>query len=374
MSLLDRYIVGRFLSNFAILFALLFVFAVAIDLLLQLDRFVDVVQARTPEAGPLWRTVVLAAVVLDFHGPRIFQFYAYMLGLLSIGAMGFTLAQMHRHRELVALLAAGVPLHRIAAPLICAVFGLNLLQLLNQELVLPQLAPRLIRKHGDIGQASVGAFEVLLTADGDGNLLQAPTFDPQTNTLSQPTILVRDETGRTAQRITADAATWDEPAGGWRLTEGVVMTPRPNERPELSPRLVRQSIELFETDLSPDVLNMRQYRQFAAMLSTKQIKKLLKSGQPEDRDMLVRFRYSRFTTVLINMLVLVITLPFFLLREPANLLRQSLLCAGTAIPAMLGALIGLTMDLPGIASIVEVFLPGLVLIPIAMFQVTLIRT
>ena len=374
MSLLDRYIVGRFLSNFVILFALLFVFAVAIDLLLQLDRFVEVVQARTPEAGPLWRAIVLAGVVLDFHGPRIFQFYAYMLGLLSIGAMGFTLAQMHRHRELVAVLASGVRLHRVAAPLICAVFGLNLLQLLNQEFVLPKLAPQLIRKHGDIGQASVSAFEVLLTADGDGNLLQAPTFDPETNTLSQPTILVRDETGRTAQRITADAATWDDDAGGWRLTEGVVMTPRPNKRPEPSARLVRQPIELFETDLSPDVLKMRQYRQFAAMLSIKQIKKLLKSGQPEDRDVLVRFRYSRFTTVLINMLLLVITLPFFLLREPANLLRQSLLCAGVAIPAMLGALIGLTMDLPGIASIVEVFLPGLVLIPIAMFQVTLIRT
>ncbi len=374
MSLLDRYIVGRFLSNFAILFALLFVFAVAIDLLLQIDRFVDVVQARTPEAGPLWRTVVLAAVVLDFHGPRIFQFYAYMLGLLSIGAMGFTLAQMHRHRELVAMLASGVRLHRVAAPLICAVFGLNLLQLLNQEFVLPKFAPLLIRKHGDIGHARVSAFEVLLTADGDGNLLQAPTFDPQTNTLSQPTILVRDETRRTARRITADAATWDESAGGWRLTQGLVMTPRPSDRLEPSARFVRQPIELFETDLSPDVLNMRQYRQFAAMLSIKQINELLKSGQLEDQDVLVRFRYSRFTTVLINMLLLVITLPFFLLREPANLLRQSLLCAGIAIPAMLGALIGLTMDLPGIDPIVEVFLPGLVLIPIAMFQVTLIRT
>ena len=41
---------------------------------------------------------------------------------------------------------------------------------------------------------------------------------------------------------------------------------------------------------------------------------------------------------------------------------------------MLGALIGLAVDLPGIASSVEVFLPGLVLIPIAMFQVTLVRS
>lgn len=374
MSLLDRYIVGRFLSNFAILFALLFVFAIAIDLLLQLDRFVEAAQVRTGEAGALWRTIVMAGIILDFHGPRIFQFYAYMLGLISIGAMGFTLAQMHRHRELVAVLASGVRLHRVAAPLICAVFGLNLLQLLNQEFVLPKLAPLLIRNHGDIGQAGVSGFEILFTADGDGNLLQAPMFDPQTNTLSKPTILVRDDAGRTVRRITADEATWDDNAGGWRLSQGQVMRPRSNERGDPSSRFVRQPIELFETDLAPEVLKMRQYRQFAAMLSIRQIRKLLKSGQPEDRDVLVRFWFSRFTAVMINMLVLVITLPFFLLRAPANLLRQSLLCAGTAIPAMLGALIGLTVDLPGIASSVEVFLPGLVLIPIAMFQVTLVRT
>ncbi len=374
MSLLDRYIVGRFLSNFAILFALLFTFAIAIDLLLQLDRFVEAAQARTGEAGAVWRTIVMAGIVLDFHGPRVFQFYAYMLGLLSIGAMGFTLAQMHRHRELVAVLASGVRLHRVAAPLICAVFGLNLLQLLNQEFVLPKLAPQLIRKHGDIGRAGVSGFEVLFTADGDGNLLQAPMFDPQTNTLSTPTILVRDDSGRTVKRITADEATWDDIAGGWRLNQGQVMRPRSNERGVPSSRFVRQPIELFETDLAPEVLKMRQYRQFAAMLSIKQIRKLMKSGQPEDRDVLVRFWFSRFTAVLINMLVLVITLPFFLLRAPANLLRQSLLCAGTAIPAMVGALIGLTVDLPGIASSVEVFLPGLVLIPIAMFQVTLVRS
>jgi len=374
MSLLDRYIVGRFLSNFAILFALLFTFAISIDLLLQLDRFVDAAQARAGEAGALWRTIVMAGIILDFHGPRIFQFYAYMLGLLSVGAMAFTLAQMHRHRELVAVLASGVSLHRIAAPLICAVFGLNLLQLLNQEFILPKLAPQLIRKHGDIGQAGVSGFEILFTADGDGNLLQAPMFDPQTNTLSQPTILVRDDVGRTVRRITANEATWDPSIDAWRLSQGLAMTPAAGSASDSSSRFVHQTIDLFETDLAPEVLKMRQYRQFAAMLSIKQIRKLMKSGQPEDRDVLVRFWFSRFTAVMINMLVLVITLPFFLLRAPANLLRQSLLCAGTAIPAMIGALIGLTVDLPGIASSVEVFLPGLVLIPIAMFQVTLVRS
>ena len=52
MWLIDRYIVRRFLANFIILLILLFVFAVSIDLLLELDEFVDVARATVgPDAG-----------------------------------------------------------------------------------------------------------------------------------------------------------------------------------------------------------------------------------------------------------------------------------------------------------------------------------
>jgi lipopolysaccharide export LptBFGC system permease protein LptF len=122
--LIDRYIVRRFLANFFILLILLFVFAVSIDLLLELDEFVEVARDTVgPEGGFLAQVMALIGVVAHFHGPRLFQFYAYMLGLLSVGAMGFTLAQMHRHRELVALLASGVRLHRIALPILSAALG-----------------------------------------------------------------------------------------------------------------------------------------------------------------------------------------------------------------------------------------------------------
>ncbi|MHC4610823.1 MAG: LptF/LptG family permease, partial [Planctomycetota bacterium] len=133
---IDRYIVRRFLANFFTLLMLLFVFAVSIDLLLELDEFVEVARDSVgPEGGFLAQVVAMIGFVVNFHGPRLFQFYAYMLGLLSVGAMGFTLAQMHRHRELVALLASGVRLHRIALPMLVAALGLNLIQLANQELV-----------------------------------------------------------------------------------------------------------------------------------------------------------------------------------------------------------------------------------------------
>ena len=60
--------------------------------------------------------------------------------------------------------------------------------------------------------------------------------------------------------------------------------------------------------------------------------------------------------------------------QPAALLRNSALCAAVTMPAILGALVGFAVDLPGIPPGAGVFLPGLVLIPFVMFQLTLIKT
>ena len=163
----------------------------------------------------------------------------------------------------------------------------------------------------------------------------------------------------------------------WRLTNGRAITPQSQFGGETTSLLVGQPIDMYLTDVTPQVLTMRRYRQYATMLSLNQIREMMSDvGGPGvvDTDALVRLWFARFTAVLINMLVLVLTLPFFLLREPANLLRQSVLCAGAAIPAMLGALLALAVDLPGIPPAAGVFLPALVLIPVAMFMVTLIKT
>jgi lipopolysaccharide export system permease protein len=372
--LIDRYIIRRFLANFFILLILLFVFAVSIDLLLELDEFVEVARDSVgPEGGFLAQVMALIGVVVNFHGPRLFQFYAYMLGLLSVGSMGFTLAQMHRHRELVALLASGVRLHRIALPILGAALGLNLIQLANQELMLPRLAPLLIRSHKDIGQQGAEAFDVRFTSDGKGNLLQAPSFDPTTDTLELPTFLERDDAGRTVRRITADRAAWDESAKVWTLVGGRAITPQ-SSAARTTAVLRGQPVDRYATDLGPDILKMRRYREYATMLSISQIGQMLQSPGVVDEEALVRFALARFSTALINMVVLVMALPFFLLRQPASLLRNSLLCAGTAIPAMLGALMGFAVQLPGIPPAVSVFLPAMVLLPVMMFMVSLIKT
>jgi lipopolysaccharide export LptBFGC system permease protein LptF len=353
---------------------LLFIFAIAIDLILNLDQFIEVSrEVHGPEASSLqvtWTMLVLAA---NFQGPRLFQFYAFLHGLVAVGAMGFTLAQMHRYRELVAIMASGISLHRVAMPFIFAVFGLALIQLLNQELLLPRVAPLLLRDYEDIGRRGLERFEVGFTADAAGNLLQASSFDPQTNTMENPTFFERDDRGRTVRRITAASATWSEPDNHWRLVNGLIMRPEVDE--QVAQSVARsEEIATYGSSLSPQSLLVRHYAQFASMLSMSQISQMLATPLVSDRDALLRSYYSRFSAVLVTLLVLGASLPCFLLREPANLLRQAILCAGLAIPATVGSSIGMLMEMPGIPPAVGVFLPVIALGFMAMFPWTFLKT
>jgi len=371
---IDRYIIRRFLANFALLFALLFVFAISIDVILQLDRFVEVARRIVgEEAGALTTAVRTIGVILAFHGPRVFQFYAYLMGMVSIAAAAFTLAQMHRHRELVSLMASGVCLHRLAVPFLAAAFALNVVQLLNQELILPRLAPRLIRSHGDLERESVGAFAVPLTRHNEHHLIQSPRFNPVTATMERPTILERDADGRTTARVTADAMRFDDGAGFWRLENGW-RTTRPGAAEVGSEATVRSPVDAYHTDLTPQIITMRRYGEFASMLSVRQLNRMMDAPGVVDLAALKRFKYSRFAAVLVNLLVLAISFRFFLLREPASLLGQSVWCAAMSVPAMIGALIGMTVALPGVPPAVGVFFPVLVLAVLALYFVPFIKT
>jgi lipopolysaccharide export LptBFGC system permease protein LptF len=368
MPLLDRYILGRFLVNFAILFTLLFLFGAGIDLILNLDEFTEVARERSGEVFTWRGFALLLGLMANFQLPRLFLFYAYMHGLVAIGAMGFTLAQMYRHRELLALLASGLSLHRVAMPFVVGVFLVSLLQLLNQEFVLHRVAPLILRGHGEIGERSLEVFPVPFTNDGRGNLVHSPAFDPATSTMSGLTILERDERGRTTRRITAEQARWDERDRVWRLTAGRAVSLQTEDQ------MAQQPIDAYPTDLDPRALTVQRHGQYAAMLSLAQIQRMLASPRVTEDRALLRFRYARFATIVVNLLVLAIALPAFLLREPTSLMRQSLLCSALAIPALMGAALGMTMELPGISPAVGVFLPVVVLIPVAAARWTFLRT
>ena len=375
MLLLDRWIARRFLGNFALIFSVMFLFAVSIDTVLQLDAYIEVARLAVKQGRfpGLWLS--LPAAIIDFNAPRVFQFFAYMVGLCSVAAAGFTLTQMVRTREIVAMLAAGLSLWRVGLAIIGVAVALNLAQLVNGEVVLPRLAPLLVREHSSILQPTVQKFPVKLIEDRDRRLLLASAFDPATNEAKDLVILERDARGAATRRIEADRAAWDEERGGWRLERGVA-TRRVTREANGSREVVidaSETVEFVASDVAPRAILARRFRGFAQLLSSPQITELAGEGGI-DVPSATRLIGQRFAGACVNLLMLVICLPFFLVREPQKMLRPSVLCAAVAVPGLLGSLFAMSMDLPGIPATVGVFLPVALLLPVAAWRVGSLRS
>lgn len=364
MKILDLYIARQFLANAAILIALLGAFVVAIDASLNIDEFLEAGRARAATedrpAGALRVAAVTTLLVVDLWWPRLLQLFNFMLGVVMVGAMGFTIAQMSRHRELVAILASGQSLFRVARPIAVAAIGLTAIQALNSELVLPRIAPLLARDRPDAAARSLGPTRIPLARDGQGRLFYAERFDAAGAQLEVLTIWELDDQGHPTARIVAERAAWRD--GAWQLAGGQV---RRRLDDGLGPS---EPIVRVASDLDPTQLMMLRYRGYSQSMSWAQADRLLRSLRnldPIQERRLSRIKWGRIPTMTANLLALIITVPFFLSREPRNMLVQSLRAAPVALGAVVGGVIGASAGVPGVPPAVGVFLPVAVLLPLA---------
>ncbi len=365
MTILDRYIARLYLTNVITLFVILFSFVVVIDVSLNIDRFFKAAvilgtSSDGVEPGFFRRFIIAVLVIADLWWPRLLQLFNFMLGLVLVAGMGFTCSQLVRHREFLAMLTAGISLRRVARPIILVAVGMTMLQALNQELVIPRIAPLLARDHSDAGQRGLGVTTAPLTADGRGWLYRAVSFDADSDVLTGVYIIERDDQTRQALReITADRAVWRD--GGWDLENGLQRTIRVGEGTTRPPP---EPIERVESSLDPTTLKMNRYKEYRNALSFAQIGQILARGDQLDtqtRRDLQRIRWGRLSMMISALLTLVMSLPFFVTRVPKNMVLQSLKCAPISIGALVLGVVGSSAMLPGIPPGIGAFLPVMVL-------------
>lgn len=373
MTLLDRYIARQFLTNVVALFVILCGFVIVIDVSLNMDRFLrlaDQMIAQGGSAGGSVRRVLIAVLLIaDLWWPKLLQLYNFLLGMVLVAAMGFTCTQLTRNREFIAMMAAGIGLHRVVRPILLVAAALMSVQLINQELVIPRIAPLLVRDHDDAGNHSLGVAAVPLTLDGQGRLFRAGAFDADTGTLEGVYILERDPEGRAARAVIADRATYRD--DGWDLVNGRGET---RARSAVGPSL---PVDRIESSLDPDELRMIRYDSYRQSLSFTQVGRMLAREtlvDPDQRSRLERIRWGRFSIMISSMLSLLIAMPFYVRREPANMVVQSLKCAPVAIAALIGGILGASAAIPGVPAGLGVFIPVMILSVVAVAQVSALKT
>ncbi len=302
MKLLDKYIAKNFLVGYGIAFCVLIGLRIVIDLFVNLDEFT--------EHADLTALDVLKHIFV-FYGLNVTLYFRDFAGMMTVVAAAFSLAKMVRLNELVAIMASGVSLKRVIGPILVLALLLTGLLVIDQEILIPLLGDKLSRSQDDIpGEES---YDVWFVDDASGSLFCAPTFDVKASTLLQPIIFLREEMTpgvlRVTGRISAARAVDADDTGNWVLTDGLLVERVTGEGP--------QPVGSYRSDLTAKDLPVRRQARYKSLLSSRQLAALA-SQRAKVRDLpdLYSQKHFRITDPIINLVMLMISLPVLVCRDP----------------------------------------------------------
>ena len=326
-KILDRYVAREFLQSYGIAILVVLSLRVILDLFVNLDEF-----AESKEQGIL----VVLADIFHYYSPRVFEYFRDFAGTNIILAAAFSLARMMRQNELTAVLASGVSLKRVIAPIVFLGFLLNLVMVADQELILPRLADRLVLKHDEMEQSrevSVWLLPDAIQKLGDQTasdlnrkipadirqeaLLSAARYEPSARKITGFLVLLRLE-GKAVGRITADQADWDPLKQLWVLQNGKYFSfQKSQDHSELEAEVL--PVRYYQSGITADYLWLQRNSNYKSYMSYFEITHLLRRGlKPAERAEAVSERHFRFTDPIINMVMLLLGLPMLVSRERRN--------------------------------------------------------
>lgn len=319
LSVLDRYILRSLLFNYLIALGTMLSLYVVLDVFVNMDEF-------TEHGYPTWTVM---GHILGYYWPNLFLYFSQLSGVITLFACLTTLARMRKQNELTAVLASGVSLYRVARPILIFGVAITLLAMVDTEWVIPKLAHKLARDHDDAhGQR---AYEVFFMADRDDALFSARQFHPTQLDIQGLLVLHRDEKG-VVSALEADRAVWEPPLvdgnpGRWLLERGRRTRRIRQKSVGLGPsetKRVDYPVE-YISDLSPNDIQMRQSEGWIRYLSLRQLADMKKGGAL-NRRAIVQTQHARRTAPIVSIILLLLGLPFFLNREPANILSDAGRC------------------------------------------------
>ena len=367
LTVLDRYILRALLVNYLIALAVMLCLYVVLDMFVNMDEFT--------EQG--YALPIVLKNIYRYYWPNLFLYFRELSGVITLFACMAAIARMRKLNELTAVLASGVSLYRLAAPVVA--FGLMTTALLvvDTELLIPRVAHLLARDHDDAD--GTRAYEVLFLPDRGDALLSAGQFHPTRRDLRAMLVMNRSPDGSIIETVKADRAVWEppgptQPQGRWRLERGVrTVRTRDTDSP-IGPRETRnrQLCRYYESDLSPEAIQLRQAEGWIGFLSLAQLRALERSGAA-NLATIIQTRHARVAAPLVGIVLLLLGLPFFLDRTPANVVGDAGKCMVACGLCYVVAFVAQSLR-PQSASALPAWIPIFVFATIAMVKIDRIRT
>ena len=246
MRILDGHLTRLFI--FALIFSLLGVWltALIVDLVEHIDTFID-----------RHASLFLVAKYYVFWSP-------YMLGLTIpvavLLACIFSVGQLARHNELLAIKAAGISLYRILLPLLILSVAVSFLTMIFGELVIPIAN----KKKGEIRNFEIGRKSKetnvlrrnIFVQSEDGRIFHLKNYNIETKT-GNDVLVQKILKNRLAEQLEAKKMSWR--SNGWLFENGRERI-FPDSLSQISGEKYRTFAKSFRADMKvkPEVFAERQ--------------------------------------------------------------------------------------------------------------------
>lgn len=340
MSLLDRYVLKRFILSYLMIVTSVLLFFVVIDVSANLKKFKKAGCGRSVPAGAdrcprcnaelpdrARRCVRPSArdLLISHYVRQVPMIYYQMSPFLSVLAGMFVIADLQGRHELIPMRTAGLSTFRIVQPLILMAILLGVLGWSVQEHLIPRLG-RLLSGAGLVDQ-EVEQFPEA-RADGQGGVLFVGTYYLDSETMHDVCYQMLDGENRESYEIVADEAKWSEDQSGWMLSRAVRLEFEPDGRRRLDPETGRPLVKELGADASlPTEIEPRDLREAAKGFSSLSSAELREQQQrlPHDESRLEVLLQSRIAYPFAGIVLLLLGLPF-VLDESGNVWVGLLVC------------------------------------------------
>jgi len=344
MKILDRYILQTFLVSLVIVLAAMMGLTLLLDLSFNVNKFMDL-SAATRASG-YW---ALLSGIANYYYYKIFDYFQLLLAPALLVAAAASLVRLNRSREITGIKAAGISLYRVMWPMIVVALGLNGFYILNQEVIIPRIAAQLSRSPEDLNIRET--FSVEFVRDEHNNIIYAPKFDPVSKQMlaerfeqresrdpvindararrlieeanpPRVRIFLRDSRYQARGTIEATRAIWDPRARGWRLQDGLRKPPGPIKDPLPVDRLPTgpegDRVDFYATNVGPAEIERHRASDFHRYMAYGELKALAQDPMRGNRRLLQVTMHQHVTGPLLNVLLLLLGLPFVAGRDDRN--------------------------------------------------------
>ncbi len=313
MKILDKYIAKNFLFGYMISFAVLMGLRIVLDLFINLDEFA--------EHSDLGGAAVLMNIA-RYYGFQSALYFRDFAGMITVNAAVFSLWKITRNNELIAVMASGVSLKRVLAPIVVLAIALTSLYVVDQELIIPSIGSKLMRTHDELpGQEK---YPITYIEDENNTLISSANFEEQNAEMTQPVLVFRSPAQAKARFqidgvVWADSAEYNSDLGGWNLENGRYFSIQRTRSDEIN-LYKPQPIEFYSSDLTPEQIPQRRKQAYLSILSSAQLAELARQkSRIKDLAQLYSQKHFRITDPAINLVMLLLALPLLVCRDPKQM-------------------------------------------------------